>query len=475
MLTRPMPVRTRFAPSPTGFLHIGSARTALFNWAWARHSGGRFLLRIEDTDRERSTAESERGLIEGLEWLGLDWDEGIARQSERAELHAAAIEKLLASGHAYRCVCSAEELELRKQRTIAAGGKWTYDGRCREAAPGAGCGPHTVRLRVDPDSTLAWDDLVFGPSGQAGVEIGDRIIRRSDGGALYNLAVVVDDLDMGITHVIRGDDHRINTAFQVAIYRALGAPLPAFAHLPLIVGESGKKLSKRRDPVSIQHFREQGYLPEAMLSWLARMGWSHGEQEVFTRDEIARLFDLAEVGRTPGQANRSKLDWTNQQLLRTLAAGDLQSRVWPFLEAVAGHPVEARPSLLAYLELLRERSHTLVEMAQQARWLVVDEISYDAKAAKKHLKAGARPLLEGLVRELSALPRWDPESIEAAFERVRTANGDVGMGRLAQPVRVALTGTAASAGIFETVAAIEPERALARLRDALAALPAGGG
>ena len=465
-------VRTRFAPSPTGFLHIGSARTALFSWAFARRHGGVFALRVEDTDAERSTAENERALLEGLEWLGLTWDEGPVRQSERAERYAEAIEQLLASGRAYRCICTPEELEERKQATIAAGGKWTYDGRCRDADYGPEVGTHTVRLRVEDDASLHWDDAVFGPSGQAGVEIGDRIIRRSDGTALYNLAVVVDDIDMGITHVIRGDDHQVNTALQLAIYRALGAELPAFAHLPLLVGESGKKLSKRRDPVSIQQFRDEGYLPEAMLSWLARLGWSHGDQELFALDEIGALFDFDAVGRAPGQANFSKLEWTNQQWIAQLAPEALWERVHPFLEREAEGAVERSPGLVTLLDLLRERSKTLAEMAAQARWVLRDDVETDEKAAKKHFKAGAAPILEALVRELGALPAWEPAAIEAAFERVREAQGGVSMGKLAQPVRVALTGSAASPGIFETVAALEAPRALARLEAARARIAA---
>ncbi|MEZ4218842.1 MAG: glutamate--tRNA ligase [Myxococcota bacterium] len=458
-------VRTRFAPSPTGFLHIGSARTALFSWAFARRHRGVFVLRIEDTDRERSTDASERGVLEGLEWLGLHWDEGPYRQSERSERYADAVERLLASGRAYRCTCTAEDLEARKQATIAAGGKWTYDGRCRDAAHGPACGPHTVRLRVDPDDALRWDDAVFGPLGQAGAEIGDRIVRRSDGTALYNLAVVVDDIDMRITHVIRGDDHQINTAFQIALYRALGAELPVFAHLPLLVGESGKKLSKRRDPVSVQQFRDDGYLPEAMCSWLARLGWSHGDDEVFTLDELASLFDLDAVGRSAGQANFGKLDWQNQQFLARLDGEELFARVRPFLEAATGRAVDDAPGLRALLELLRERSRTLADMAAQARWLVVadDQLELDAKAVAKHWKPDAKPLLAALACALAEVEPWTAAAIEGAFEAVRAANGSPGMGKLAQPVRVALTGSAASPGIFETVAVLPRERAVARI------------
>ena len=368
-------IRTRFAPSPTGFLHIGGARTALYNWAYTRRVGGRFVLRIEDTDRERSTAESEAAVLGGLEWLGIDWDEGPFRQSERGDLHRAAIEQLLASDRAYRCICTPAEIEERRAATVATGAKWTYDGRCADANHGPGCGPHAVRLRVPKEGMLGFDDLVFGPSGQDARELGDMVIRRSDGSPLYHLAVVVDDVDMGITHVIRGADHLNNTPFQLALYRALDATPPRFAHVPLIVGANGKKLSKRRDPVSVQHFRAAGYLPEAMCNWLVRIGWSHGDQEIFSRDEIRALFDLPEVHRAAGQADPGKLDWLNQHYIKEMPGERLVRALLPFL-AEAGTPVEPTPALESVADLLRERSKTLVEMAQRARFFAIAEAAW---------------------------------------------------------------------------------------------------
>jgi len=459
-------VRTRFAPSPTGFLHLGSARTALFNWAYARRHGGTLVLRIEDTDLLRSTAESEAAITEGLEWLGIDWDEGPLRQSEHAARHAEVIDSLLASGNAYRCRCTAEELEERKRATIAAGAKWTYDGRCRDADLGADCGPHTVRLRLRDDADLRWDDLVFGASGQAASELGDMIIRRSDGNALFNLAVVVDDIDMGITHVIRGADHHPNTPFQLAIYHALGATPPAFAHVPLIVGEGGKKLSKRRDPVSIQHYRNEGLLPEATCNWLVRLGWSHGDQEIFSPQEICALFDLAAVHRASAQIDTAKFYWLNQHYLKELPRDALVKRLLPFLESLVDDKVEVTPGLLRLVDLLRERSKTLREMAQQARFLVCDEIEYDEKATRKHLKPEAAAPLRELHEALAALEDWSHEAIEAVFQRV-VAEREIGMGKLAQPVRVAVTGTAVSPGIFETLVALGREKSLARIESAL--------
>jgi len=463
-------IRTRFAPSPTGFLHLGSARTALFNWAYARRHAGKLILRIEDTDRLRSRRESEEAIYDGLKWLGIDWDEGPFLQSERAGRHAEVIASLLETRRAYRCRCSQEELEERKQRTIAAGGKWTYDGRCRDLDLGEDCGPHTVRLRVEADADLSWNDGVFGPSGQDAREIGDMIIRRSDGNALFNVAVVVDDLDMEISHVIRGADHHPNTPFQIAIYRALNAEPPQFAHVPLIVGGGGKKLSKRRDPVSIQHFRAAGYLPQAVCNWLIRLGWSHGDQELFSAEEIASLFDLDAVNRSSAQADLGKFQWLNQHYLKQLPGDQLLRCVLPFLESEVDAKVEITPGLERLLDLLRERSKTLVEMAQQARFLVVDAVEIDERAARKHLKPAIVPALSSLLTALDDLDDWSESGIEAAFGSVLTAHGDLKIGKLAQPVRVAITGGTVSPGIFETLAALGPEKTLRRIRDAIACI-----
>jgi glutamyl-tRNA synthetase len=461
------PPRTRFAPSPTGFMHIGNARTALFNWAFARRHGGVLVLRIEDTDEARSTAESEAAIFDGLAWLGIDFDEGPYRQSERRERHRAAVEELLAKDRAYRCSCTREELEARKQATIASGRKWIYDGRCRDAAHGPGVGPHTVRLRMPESGLLGWDDLVFGASGQDASEIGDMILRRSDGGPLYNLAVVVDDVDMGISHVIRGADHHSNTPLQIAIYRALGCEPPRFAHVPLIVGKDGKKLSKRRDPVSLQGFRAEGVLPGAMRNWLVRLGWSHGDQEIFSREEIASLFDLDAVHRSAAQADAQKLAWLNQQYIKATPLDELVAALLPFLEQAAGRPVPRSAELDALIELLRERSRSLVEMAQLARFLVVDEIVYDAKAAAKHLRPEIRPALEDLHARLEAVEPWGPAPLEAAFEAARAAHGGLAMGKLAQPVRVAITGGEVSPPIFDTLTVLGKPRSLARIAEAL--------
>jgi len=446
---------------------VGSARTALFNWAFARRHGGKLLLRIEDTDRERSTPEAERAVIEGLEWLGIDWDEGPLRQSDFAERHRAAVERMLATGRAYRCVCTPEQLEERRQATIAAGRKWTYDGRCRDLGLGAALGPHTVRLRLPESGELGWEDLVFGKSGQDASEIGDRIIQRSDGQPLYHLAVVVDDIEMGITHVIRGADHHPNTPLQIALYRALGATPPAFAHVPLIVGAGGKKLSKRRDPVSVQSFRDEGYLAPALRNWLIRIGWSHGDQEVFSSDEICALFDLDAVNRSSAQADGDKLLWLNQHYLKELPASRVAEMLAPFLSAEVGHEVPVTPELARLAALQRERGKTLSEMARLSRWFAVEPLDYDAKAVAKHLTPQVAPALRALRDGLAELDSWSADAIEALFERVLSSQGDMKMGRLAQPARVAVTGGTASPGIFETLEVLGQRRALARIERAL--------
>jgi glutamyl-tRNA synthetase len=457
-------IRTRFAPSPTGYLHIGGARTALFNWALTRRLGGEFVLRIEDTDLERSTRESEQAVLDGLRWLGIDWDEGPHRQTERAARHAEVVESLLASRAAYRCVCTRERLEELRAAELAAGGKGIYDGHCRDLDLAADCGPHTVRLRIDRERSLRWDDLVFGPSGQDASEIGDGIIRRGDGSPLFHLAVVVDDLDMGITHVVRGADHYSNTPFQLALYHALDATIPAFAHVPLIVAESGRKLSKRKDPVSIQQFKADGYLPEAMLNWLARLGWSHGDQEIFSATEIAQYFDLEHVGRSGAQADLDKLQWLNQHYLKARSPASLFEVASPFLDSVAGHRVERDGNLDKLLDLLCERSEQLVQMAEKARFALVDEIEIEPGPAKKHLRPVALEPLEALVDALDALDEWTQAALESAFEKTCQDQGDLKLGKLAQPVRVAVTGTGASPGIYETLEVVGRERTLRRLR-----------
>jgi glutamyl-tRNA synthetase len=331
-----------------------------------------------------------------------------------------------------------------------------------------------VRLRLPREGRLGWNDLVFGESGQDAAEIGDAIVRRSDGQPLYHLAVVADDVDMGITHVIRGADHHSNTPLQIALYRALGVEPPLFAHVPLIVGPGGKKLSKRVDDVSVQQFRAQGFLPDAMFNWLARIGWSHGDQEIFSRDEIAAVFDLGAVHRASAQADAAKLAWLNQHYLKQLPGPALVTALLPFLAEAVGHPVAASPALGQLVELLRDRARTLREMAQRAAFLVVQNLAYDEKAARKHLRPEAAPLLEALHARLATLDDWRPPALEAAFEAVRAAHAELPMGKLAQPVRVAVTGSDASPGIYETLEVLGRERTLSRLAEAIHFIRHGG-
>lgn len=459
------PIRTRFAPSPSGFLHIGSARTALFNWAYARRHGGQYVLRIEDTDQQRSTEESERQLLDGLSWLGIDWDEGPFRQSDRGDRHREAVARLLETGGAYRCICTRDELEVRRQETIAAGGKWTYDGLCRERDYGPDCGEHTVRIRLAGSGLLGWDDLVFGASGQDASEIGDRIIARADGSALYHLAGVVDDIDMQITHVIRGADHLPNTPLHVAIYRALDAEPPAFAHVPLILGESGKKLSKRRDPVSVQQFRENGFVADALRNWIVRLGWSHGDQEVFSGEEISKLFDLAGVGRSGARADADKLAWLNHHYIQEMPLEALVRLTLPFLADELDRDVETSEAVARLIDLNRQRGHTLRELAGHTAWLLREPVRFDPKAARKNLTPEAGELLHELAGRLSALEDWTPERLEPVVEGLAAEKG-LKMGRIAQPVRVALTGGTISPGIYETLEVAGRQTALNRIEAA---------
>ncbi len=471
-----MSVVTRFPPSPTGALHIGSARTALFNWAFARHHGGRFLLRFEDTDRARSSRESERAMLEALDWLGIDSDPvpgpvAIPRQSERGERYSEVIRTLLERGAAYRCTCDPDEVEEKRRRALAEGRNPVYDGTCRARRLGPDPGaPFCVRLAV-PRSGAAtrWDDGNAGPSGEDAEQIGDFVIARTDGTPIYHLAVVVDDHDMGITHVIRGRDHLSSTPRQLLLYQALGFEPPRFAHVPLLVGEGGKKLSKRAADDAVLAYRDRGFLPEAVVNFIARLGWSHGDLELFDRDTLVRLFSLEGVGKSPAQVPGEKLLWLNQQYLKQMPAARLHALVRPFLEREAGAPVEIDAGLAKLLEPLRERSQTLEDMARQARFALVDDVEIDAKAAAKHLKPEISPVLRSLRERLYALAGWEEAGLEAAFTEVVLAAG-VGLGKLAQPVRVAVVGSAASPGIFETLAAVGRTRTLRRLDAALARL-----
>lgn len=461
-----MSVRTRFPPSPTGALHIGSVRTALFNWLYARHCGGTFVLRIEDTDRARSTPESLQDILDGLQWLGLGWDEGPFLQSERTALYRERADALLAQGKAYRCWCTPDELEVRRQAALASGERVGYDRTCRDRkAPPPGRTSAAIRFRTPLDGETHVDDLVRGPVVFQNAELDDFIIIRSDGSPIYNFCVVVDDVDMRITHIFRGDDHLTNTPRQVLIYQALGAPVPRLAHLPLILGLDKTRLSKRHGATSVTAYRDMGYLPDAVVNYLARLGWSHGDQEIFTRAELVAQFSGEQLGTSAGVFNPEKLEWVNFQHLKALPGTELAERVAPFLER-EGLAVSADRAWLARVcETLRERAKTLVELARLARFYLVDAVDVDPEAAAQHLGRDVAPVLDDLIVRLAAVHPWGPDAIQRAFEAVMAAHG-MKLGKLAQPVRVAVTGGTVSPGIFEVLDVLGAARTLARLRTA---------
>jgi glutamyl-tRNA synthetase len=455
-----MTIKTRFAPSPTGYLHIGGARTALFSWLYARRHGGQFVLRIEDTDLERSTAESVNVILEGMTWLGLEYDEGPFFQTHRFDRYEEVIQQMLAKGLAYRCSCSKERLEALREEQMANKQKPRYDGRCRgqHVDPNE---PHVIRFRNPVDGAVVVDDQVRGKVVFANSELDDLIIKRTDGSPTYNFVVVVDDMDMGITHVIRGDDHLNNTPRQINILRALGVEPPTYAHLPMILGEDGQKLSKRHGAASVTDYREEGYLPQALLNYLARLGWSHGDQEIFTLDELIQLFEISEINNSASALNMSKLQWLNQHYMKTLDPAHVAHHLRYQLGKLGIDP-SSGPDPVAVVQAYAERAKTLAEMAAQSAWLYRDFDEYEADAAKKHLRPVAlEPLLK--VREaLAQLPAWEPEALHAAVEQAAAAL-ELKMGKLAQPLRVAVVGAAASPGIDVTLHLLGREACLRRI------------
>lgn len=459
-------VRVRFAPSPTGTLHVGGARTALYNWLFARHHGGTFILRIEDTDVERSTEESVQAILEGLGWLGLTWDEGPIRQAERMALYRAGAERLLAEGRAYWCICTPEELEARRREALAAGHSPRYDGRCRDRGQRSAGRPAALRIRTEAEGQTVVEDLIHGPVTFQNADLDDFILVRSDGIPTYNFAVVVDDADMGITHVIRGDDHIPNTPRQIQVYRHLGLPLPKFAHIPLILGADRARLSKRHGAASVVAYRETGYLPEALVNYLARLGWSYGDQEVFSAGELIRHFTLEKVGNTAAVFDQGKLDWLNAQYLRAsdpARLADLLAEHWVH----AGVPAEAVTAAeaawrAAVVVAFRERAKTLRELADSSRFLFDVPVPVDSEAAAKHHTPEAIALLRELLPRLEALPAFTAGALEACYRGFAEGKG-IKLGVVAQATRVALTGGTVSPPLFEIMALLGRERALARL------------
>jgi glutamyl-tRNA synthetase len=460
-------VRTRFAPSPSGYLHIGGARTALFNYLFARHSGGMFVLRVEDTDRQRSTAASLDAILDSLRWLGLDWDEGPLYQSQRGELYRAHAERLLAEGHAYRCYCSPAELAHQREAAQAAGRRPMYDRRCRvRAMPPAPDAPFTIRFKTPLAGETVVLDALRGYVVFQNTEMDDLIIVRSDGSPTYNFCVVVDDATMAITHNIRGEDHLPNTPKQVLIYQAFGYPPPLFAHVPLVLGLDRARLSKRHGATSVLSYRDAGYLPQALNNYLVRLGWSHGDQEIFTHAELIEAFSLDALGSSAGVFNPEKLEWVNAQHLKRTPCTELAQLVKPFI-AAHGWTVRGDDEWLARLvATLQERAKTLVELVELATYYFVDEVAIDPAAAAKHLANANPDAVRDLRTALAALPVWTTAALQAAFESV-LGRYQLPLGKLAQPVRVALTGGAVSPGIFEVAEVLGRERVLARLDRAL--------
>ncbi|HEX2225720.1 MAG TPA: glutamate--tRNA ligase, partial [Candidatus Binatia bacterium] len=453
-------VRTRFAPSPTGYLHIGGARTALFNYLFARHHGGTFILRIEDTDRERSTPEAIRAILDALQWLGLDYDEGPYYQAARFALYTDKIQELLANRKAYPCVCSPQELDAKRQLALKEKRKPSYDGTCRPpegASVSLPSGkPFVVRFRSPRDGATMVQDAVKGDVVFDNRELDDLIIARSDGTPTYNFCVVVDDIDMAITHVIRGDDHLANTPRQIQLYQAFGAALPQFAHVPLILGTDKARLSKRHGATSVTAYREMGYLPEAVSNYLVRLGWSYGDQEIFSREELIEKFSLESVGKSAGVFNPEKFLWLNSHYLKMRPPAQLADEIVPYITA-AGYAVpQDKAWLQRMIHTLQERAKTLVELVDSARYYLSDDIARDEKAANKFLKPEIAAPLESLIKRLDALDDFSEAAIEREFAAVLAEHG-LGMGQLAQPVRVALTGSTVSPGIHEVIAVLGKE------------------
>jgi glutamyl-tRNA synthetase len=459
-----MTTKTRFAPSPTGYLHVGGARTALFSWLHARKHGGKFVLRIEDTDLERSTAESINAILEGMTWLGLEYDEGPFYQTQRFDRYNEVIQKLIDKNLAYYCDCPKERLESLREQQMERKEKPRYDGHCRgrQVDPGR---PHVIRFRTPLEGSVVVDDLVRGKVVFQNNELDDLIIRRTDGSPTYNLTVVVDDSDMGITHVIRGDDHLNNTPRQINILQALGKTPPRYAHVPMILGDDGSRLSKRHGAVSVMEYRKQGILPEALLNYLVRLGWSHGDQEIFSLDEMIELFDITEVNRAASTFNGDKLLWLNQHYIKDDDPARIAHLLSPHLGDLDIDPASG-PNLVDVVIAQQERARTLVEMAEISAFFYKDFDVYDEKAARKHLRPVARDALGKIRQVLAEMTVWTPESLHLAVVDVAESLG-LKLGKIAQPLRVAVVGRAASPGIDVTLHLVGQQACLRRIDRAL--------
>ncbi|PIP79144.1 MAG: glutamate--tRNA ligase [Gammaproteobacteria bacterium CG22_combo_CG10-13_8_21_14_all_40_8] len=460
-----MTVITRFAPSPTGYLHVGGARTALYSWLHAKQNKGTFILRIEDTDRERSTEESVQAILDGMEWLGLEHDEGPFYQTQRFDRYKEVIRQLVSEGKAYRCYCSIERLEALREQQMQDKQKPRYDGCCRNLEHYPEDQPHVIRFRNPQQGSVIFKDLIKGNIEVSNQELDDLIIARTDGTPTYNFTVVIDDWDMKITQVIRGDDHVNNTPRQINIFKALGAEIPSYAHVPMILGDDGKRLSKRHGAVSVMAYRDEGYLPQALINYLVRLGWSQGDQEVFSMDELMTLFKVSDVHRAPSAFNTDKLNWLNQHYIKTLPADEL-AKAAKFHFDVLNIDLSKGPRLELLVDLMRERVTTLKEMAETSVYFYQDFEELDENAAKKHLKVSSQQPLEEFFNKAQQLEDWTAEAIHQIIEAI-AEELQIGMGKLGMPLRVAVTGAGASPSIDGTMALIGKERSLKRIEFAI--------
>lgn len=458
-------VRTRFAPSPTGHLHIGGARTALFSWLFARRHHGVFVLRIEDTDPERSTQEAIQVILDSMTWMGLNWDEGPFYQTRRYELYREQAYRLLEEGKAYKCYCTPEELEAKRKQALKESKNPGYDRTCRDRPAQPEGKPFVLRFKAPLEGSTSVPDLVQGDVTFRHAELDDLIILRTDASPTYNFCVVIDDATMKITHVIRGNDHLSNTPKQILMYQALGYPVPQFAHIPLILGADKTKLSKRHAATAVLSYRENGYLPESLVNFLVRLGWAYGDQEIFTLQEMIEKFSLEGVGKSAGVFNTEKLLWLNQHYIKEAQPEKLAELLTPFLEQ-EGYAVKDKGWLKQIIILLQERSKTLAEMAQQMNYYFVDEVTYQEKAAKKFLKPGTDEIFEELLACLEPLESFDPPTLEKII-RTYAEQKALKLGKVAQPVRIALTGGTASPGLFEVMTLLGKDAVIKRIHRAI--------
>ena len=463
-----MTVRTRFAPSPTGSLHIGGARTAIFNWLFARHAGGEFILRIEDTDRTRSTEESIQEITQAMEWLGLDWDEGPFRQSDRLDIYQKLANELLESGKAYKCYVTPEELEEKRKEARSTGEVLRYKREWAKVNEGVD-NPYAIRLQTPDEGTIEVQDLLRGTVTFDAKEVDDFVILKRDGFPTYNFAVVVDDATMKLTHVIRGDDHLINTPRQVLIYNALSYEIPKIAHVSMILGSDNKRLSKRHGATSVLAYKDRGYLPEAIINFLSRLGWSYGDQEIFSKTELIEKFTLDNVGKSAAVFNEEKLDWLNGWYIRNKPPQEIAQLVIPLLKE-KGLEVELDEKLIKIIKELSQRAKTLLDITNTINYFYTEEIEYEEKAKNKFLKTENKPVLQDLVDKLSNLSNFNIAETHKVFDRVMEER-ELKLGKIAQPVRVALTGGTVSPGIFEVMDILGKDEVLKRLNAAIDVIP----